>query len=120
MKQLIDDYFSIKQKIHDAFGYVENWVVIPLEDNRDYYWVYQEGDDDVLFAEKEEHLRDASGGEYYSNSIYRQRFLNKYVYEANGYTMICCDTQVDGNKFLCIFDNAKKITLTEKELDTYW
>lgn len=45
----------------------------------------------------------------YSNEIYTQRFLPKWVYRGKDYTMICVDTHTDGNKFLQIFDNSKEI-----------
>ena len=46
-------------------------------------------------------------GNFYTEEIYKQRFLPKWVYLGKDFTMICCDTQVDGNKFLRVFDNAK-------------
>jgi hypothetical protein len=64
---------------------------------------------EVKFAETIEALDDWEAGEYYSNEIYTQRFLPKWVYRTDDYTMICVDTHVDGNKFLQIFDNAKEV-----------
>jgi hypothetical protein len=48
------------------------------------------------------------GGATYSAVIYRQRFLPKWVYRKDDFTMICADTQTDGNKYLMIFDNQKE------------
>jgi len=111
MKQMIDDYLNLQEKVHEAFGYVEDWVKIPLEDSREYCWAIN-GDDErgaVIFADSEEQLRDEEAGDYYANEIYTQRFLSKYVYRTEEYTMICVDTHCDGNKFLQIFDNEKEI-----------
>ena len=116
-KKAIDKYFELQEKVHKAFGYTEDWVVIPLEDARDYYWILDAAYNsdgkviggEVRFAETIEELEDWEAGEYYSNEIYTQRFLPKWVYEADGYTMICVDTHTDGNKFLQIFDNEKRV-----------
>jgi len=54
-----------------------------------------------------EELKDDA--DYYEDTIYQQRFLPKYIYEGLEYTMISVDTQTDGNKFLAVFDNKKKV-----------
>jgi len=108
--QLIDDYFKLQKEIYDHFGYVEDWVTIPLDDARDYVWKIVGGDKgSVVFADSIEQLNDEEVGDYYSNEIYTQRFLPKWVYRTEDYTMICVDTHTDGNKFLQVFDNSKEI-----------
>ena len=52
---------------------------------------------------------DETKKNYYEDQIYTQRFLPKWVYRAEDYTMISVDTQCDGNKFLAIFDNTKEL-----------
>ena len=104
--ELLDKYFEIQKKIHDHFGYVEDWVVIPLDDARKYFWRCD--DSKVCFADTLEELESESGN-YYENEIYTQRFLPKWVYESSDFTMICVDTRTDGNKFLQVFDNSKRI-----------
>jgi len=112
MKQL-DKFNNIKQEIFDYFGYVEDWVKIPIDDAREYYWQLNEnehGGGEVTFAEKiEEMNEETETGDYYVNEIYTQRFLKKWVYRGKDFTMICVDTHTDGNKFLQIFDNSKEI-----------
>lgn len=120
---LLDNFFSIRQEIHDYFGYQEDWVTIPLYDGRDYYWylnpIYGTQDKnlivggDVVFADTVEDLMDEERGAYYSYQIYTQRFLSKWVYEKTDYTMISVDTHIDGNKYLMIFDNTARIDLEE-------
>jgi len=107
MKKL-DDYFKLQKEIHDYFGYKEDWVVIPLDDAREYYW-YLNGNDEVKFAKEKDNVFDGTMDDGYSNKIYHQRFLPKHVYRAENYTMICVDTYTDGNKFLQIFDNSKEL-----------
>lgn len=107
--KLIDDAFNSIDNVHKYFGYVEDWVVIPLDDGRSYYWFINEGAGFVRFAETLEALHNDEAGEYYQYTIYTQRFLPKYVYRTNDFTMVCVDTNTDGNKFLQIFDNTKEV-----------
>src|SRR5206468_12584364 len=98
--KLLDDYLRLQQELHDYFGYVENWKVIPIEDRREYLWYLTDDEPrnaDVNFAKE---LEDFKTGNYYSNEIYTQRFLNRWVYRTLDYTMIVVDTHTDGNKFL--------------------
>lgn len=107
--ELLDNYLSLQEELFKYFGYVEDWVAIPVDDARKYYW-HLEGEgmgDCVCFADTEKELENEDGN-YYSNEIYTQCFLKKWVYEGDKYTMICVDTHVDGNKFLQIFDNSKR------------
>lgn len=106
--QLLDDYFKIQSQIFEFFGYVEDWRVIPLDDSRKYFWRLDgEGPGMIHFADSEEELTEESGN-YYIDVIYTQRHLKKWVYRGDGFTMICCDPQSDGNKFLRVFDNSKQ------------
>lgn len=105
---LLDKYLRMQKEIFDHFGYKEDWVAIPIDDARKYYWrLSGEGPGNVRFAETAK-LLDDPDMHYYENDIYTQRHLPKWVYRAENYTMICVDTCVDGNKFLQIFDNKKE------------
>jgi hypothetical protein len=103
--QLLDQYFEIQKQVYEHFGYVEDWVVIPLDDAREYFWRCD--GHTVGFAKTVEEL-ESQDGNYYENEVYTQRFLPKWVYEADDFTMICVDTRTDGNKFLQVFDNDKR------------
>ena len=46
MNELIDDYFALQKKVHEAFGYVEDWVSIPMEDSRESVWYINGTDQD--------------------------------------------------------------------------
>lgn len=112
--QLLKDYYALEKKIHDYFGYVEDWVVIPMDNATDMVWRIIGGEGHggaVQFAKSVDELPtdESDGGEYYENEIYTQRFLPKWVYRAADYTMICVDTRTDGNRFLQIFDNSKEV-----------
>lgn len=106
--KLLDDYFELQAKIFEHFGYVEDWRVIPLDDSRGYFWKLKgEGPGTVHFAPTEDELASEEG-DYFTHSIYTNRFLPKWVYRAEDYTMVVVDTQTDGNVFLQVFDNAKE------------
>lgn len=36
--ELYDKFEESRQAVFDYFGYVEDWVVIPLDDKTDYFW----------------------------------------------------------------------------------
>jgi len=103
--KLLDEYFKVQNEIYDYFGYKEDWVVIPLDDARTYFWWVD--DNEVHFADTEKELFDEDGN-YYVNEIYTQIFLPKWVYRSEDFTMICVDTRTDGNRFLQVFDNSKE------------
>ena len=107
--QLLNEYFALQKQIYDHFGYVENWKVIPLDDATEYFWCLNgEGyGGSVHFADTEEDLEQEDGN-YYVNEIYTQRFLSKWVYRAEDYTLVCVNTGTDGNVFLQVFDNSKE------------
>ena len=114
--KMLDEYFELQGKIYDYFGYVEDWAVIPIEDGRRFYWRLngEAHGDSVRFAETLKELNDDKGENYYENEIYTQRFLPKWVYRGDEYTMVCVDTLTDGNKFLQVFDNAKEAQQQEQ------
>lgn len=109
---ILINYNKAKKELFEYFGYKEDWVAIPVDDATEYYWnLTGEGSgDSVRFGKKIDVI--TLSGDHYENEIYAQRFLKKWVYQGKDYTMICVDTHVDGNKFLQIFDNSKKITHT--------
>lgn len=107
--ELLDQYLELQEQIFAYFGYVENWRAIPIDDCRQYFWYLNgEGPGEVHYADSQEAL-EAHDGNYYVDEIYTQRHLPKWVYRGDEFTMVCCNPQVDGNKFLRIFDNSKQI-----------
>lgn len=102
--QLLNEYFALQKKVHEHFGYVEDWKVIPLSDETEYLWFLTNSE--VVFASTRE---DFNTGNYYTCEIYTYRHLPKWVYEAEDCTMVCMDTHTDGLTFLGIFDNSKRI-----------
>ncbi len=109
--KLLKQYFKLQQEIFEYFGYVEDWKVIPLDDQTDQYWLLKQNKDGqgyVVFYSEPLTQEILDGGLYYCNSIYTQRHLPKWVYRGEEYTLICVDTQTDGNFFLTVFSNNKE------------
>jgi len=106
----LDQYLKLQQEIFEYFGYKEDWVAIPIDDQRDKYWfVRGEGPGCYCYSPKPFTKRSIKEGKnIYGGSIYTQRFLPKWVYRGKDYTMVCADTHTDGNKFLMIFSNDKE------------
>lgn len=111
-KDLIDLYFELLDEVHDFFKYKQDWTVIPMEDYRHMFWTLYENSDGsgtVRYHEEMDTLQDFDAGGFYEAPIYTQRFLPKWIYKTEKYTMISIDTLTDGNKLLAIFDNSKEV-----------
>lgn len=97
-----------RDEIFEYFDYVENWRILPLVFDLDMYWA--EDGEQVLFSDAKENLTDEELiGNHYSNSIYKQRHLPKWIYRGEDYTMIIVDTHTDGNQYLQVLDNSKEL-----------
>lgn len=105
---LMDDFYNAKKALYDHVKFKEDWVVYPIDDATEMFWKISKDENYVTFAETAEQLE--SDGNFYQNSIYRQRFYDKWVYRGELLTMIIVDTHTDGNKFFQFFDNNKEVT----------
>jgi len=126
---MIKQYLDAKQAIYDHVGFKEDYVVYPIEDRTDMYWRInseyaswmreiheaQTGEklesrtsQGVSFHETREAIVDNTGDQY-EYEIYTQRLYNKWIYRGEKYTMIICDSHIDGMKYLSIFENEKEI-----------
>ncbi len=108
----IDRYFAAKDEVHTALGYKADWKEIPLDDQRDMYWMLVGGDEGRCVWSKEPFTVGSviAGSDIYSGDVYTQRHLPKWVYRTPTHVAICVDTRTDGNKFLMVFDAAKECT----------
>lgn len=110
--RFFEDYFALQKAVHDYFGYTEDWRILPLVDNREYYWriVGGEGRGGVIhYAGTIADLNDEAKGNYYEATVYTQRHLPKWVYRAEVYTLVSMDTHSDFNQFLGIFANDREV-----------
>ena len=104
---LLDAEQAAREAVFKYFGYVEGWLVLPLDDETGSVWMLPDGDEGVvIFADSMEQLENEGDGVYYENQIYTQRHLPKWVYRGAEFTMIVVDTH---NQLLQIFDNSKEI-----------
>ena len=75
-----------------------------------YWYLVGEGPGKLYYAYNEKDLLSKDQN-YYCDDIYTQRFLPKWVYRGEEYTMVCCNPHEDGNKFLRILDNSKEVKI---------
>lgn len=109
---IIDDFEKAKQAIYDHVGFVEDYVIYPIENRTEMYWKLVDncffGGKGVRFAKTTDEL-NSNNDDFYEDQIYTQRFYKKWVYRGKQYTMIFVDTHTDGNKFFAIYDNNKEV-----------
>lgn len=104
---LLKNYNKALKDIYDHVGFVEDWVVYPIEDSTDY--IYNYNNDEVWYIDKKHFYSGNINDNLYSNEIYEQRFYNKWIYVGEEYTLMIVDTRVDGNKFFQIFKNCNRV-----------
>lgn len=106
MKQL-DTYNESLQAVYDYFGFREGCTIYPIDDRREYWW--KSNAVEVEFYDSKEAYDEQDGNHTYSDEILHHRFYPKAVYEGAEFTMIMVDTHTDGNKFMAIYDNSKRL-----------
>ena len=106
MMKIIKDYTKAIQAIYDHVGFVEDWVICPIDDCTEMFWSV-EGQTVKYAKSKKEFLNE--DGAYYEDELYTQRFYDKWVYEGKLFTMVFCDPNVDGVKWFRLFDNNKRL-----------
>lgn len=120
--EIIDDLFDARQKIFKHVGYTEQWRDMPFEDSRDEFWAITDNDSVVKYSSEREALTywlEAHDDEYgpygdklYSNEIYASRHDAKSgIHRGAELTMLCVDTNTDGNKFFQLFRNDHEVKL---------
>jgi len=104
---IAEKYFNAQKELFDHVGFTPDWVEYSIDDATQYLWTIEANNKTVKYAETLEKM--TSGGEYYEDEIYTQRFYDKWVYEGKDVTMIFCDPHVDGCRWFKVFDNKKRI-----------
>lgn len=105
--EILDNYNKALEELYNYFGFKEDWTVYPIDDAREYFW--EMDNNEVKFYDSKEAYEEQDDSHTYSNEILHHRFYPKSVYEGKDFTMIMVDTHTDGNKFLQIFDNSKRV-----------
>ncbi len=137
--KLIKEFFKLQKKLHEYFGYNEDWCVFSMQDYTDVWWSIPDESHDKVSSEmpdgqiiqfeyeqnlyftnnREHHIKlienkwnweKANIGDFcYHYEIYHQRFLDSAIFKGEDYTMMLVDTHTDGNKYLVILDNKKEL-----------
>lgn len=108
---IVAEYEKAKQAIYDHVGIEEDWVVYPIIFTVKELWQIDQDNEQVKFADNEEKFN--SDGDYCIEEIYKQRFYKKHVYRGEEYTLIFCDSCVDGMKWWRIFKNEHEVNNEE-------
>lgn len=109
-KEMLKQYFNLQERIFAHFGYKEDWVTIPLLDLTEQYW-FLTGE---VHGGQLVHYNSmitpevVEKGAFFSGPVYTQRFLPRWVYRADDCTMVCFDTQTDGNRYLAVMSNDRE------------
>ena len=103
--KLMDDFNEARKNLYEHVGFVEDWVMCPIDDCTDKYWSVDENV--CKYADSKEQFK--SDGDYYKDEIYTHRFYEKWVYEGKDLTMVFCDPHVDRVQWFRFFDNKKRI-----------
>lgn len=103
---LINNYNNALKELYNHVGFIEDWVVCPIDDCTEYFW---DVDDDYLYYAKTQEKLEIKDGDYYKDEIYKQSFYDKWVYEGEKYTMVFCDPHIDGVKWFRFLDNSKRL-----------
>ena len=109
MKQL-DAYNEALHSIFDYFGLDTSWEVVPIEDDREYFWKLNPDESQVFFFDDKEIIEkecDDSTAECFSNDIYIVKGCPKHIFVGKEHTLIV--TVFGAYKALAIFDNKKQI-----------
>lgn len=97
--ELLAQYADSEQAILDYFGFAKGWNDIPIRGMLDYFWSV--GGHTIEYAETEEDLQDDT---YFTAEIESHAGLTGM----KPWTLIVFDTRCDGNKYIGIFDTAKR------------
>ena len=113
----IDRYFALEEDIKKTLGWVDSWKLLPLEDDRQSYWLFAGGNKEtgqgstVVTARKPITLEMAEKGDEVSGSeVYTQRGHDRWIFRVGGVVLIPVDTHTDGNVLLLLLDTAKEIS----------
>lgn len=101
----LESFEKEKQKLYDHVGFVEDWVIYPINNCLNQYW--RVSGIEIKHADDMEQFN--SNGNYYTGTVYRQRFYEKHIYRGNDLTMIFHATGVDGMVYFSFFNNNMEV-----------
>jgi len=111
---LIENYTNALQELYDHVGFVEDWVLCPIDDCTLAYW--NTDGNIVRYADTLEDFTNENG-DYMQDDVYKQRFYKKWIYEGKIFTMIFCDPHVDATQWFRVFRNDLKTAMPKDDFD---
>jgi len=112
--EILNGFFNLRRDIKHYFGYEDDWEMLPLDDERDMYWMLVEGKSPfVVYSEAPLTPKTISEGEFCFGPVFDHRKTRRTAYRRDDLVAVPVDTQTDGNKFLMIFDTAKEVESTD-------
>ena len=103
---LLKNYDKALQDIYEYFGFVPDYVTLPIKDRTESYWCID--DEKIYYADSRQELVDDEGN-YFESLIFKNDFYDKWIYEGEDFTMIFENTQTNGMRYFSIFPNSKRI-----------
>jgi hypothetical protein len=109
---LVDTYKAAERAILQHCGYEHGWAVYPLQDQRGQFWgihggcCYHSPKHEVIAAV----IAEMDYPEEYDRDLYSSVIRGRPgVYRGAEFTLVCEDTQTDGNVFLSIYQNDHEV-----------
>ena len=114
-REALNGYFSLHREIQDYFGYKEDWEVLPLSDERDMYWMLVEGKSPFVVYSTEPLTVDAINDiGICIQFVYGCHRTRRTAYRRDDLVAVPLGPDIDGNRFLMIFDAAKEAPFFER------
>ena len=115
--KIIGRYVADERRIWKFFRYKEQWCEYPIRDRSGLFWMWREPLRYIAFSMSEAGLRSywsCYGGSCPGEcSHYSSEILG--MWERGGLSMLLEDTHTDGNRYLSIWDNAKRRTFDQAD-----
>lgn len=103
--ELINNFNTLRQALYDHVGFVDDWVVYPIQDNTSLPWC-------IVAGESVKYADDMDGfmteGKYYEDDVCK-RYYPKAIYEGKDLTMVIINTHTDGMKYFAFFANKNRV-----------
>jgi len=108
-RETLNGYFNLRREIQDYFGYKEDWEVLPLSDEREMYWMLVEDKTPFIVYSTEPLTTDTINDiGICIQFVYGHYKTRRTAYRRDDLVAVPLGPDIDGNKFLMIFDAAKE------------
>ncbi len=101
--ELLSEYARLEQEILAHFNYEPQWREYLIRDYRDLWWGLV---GHTLYYQYENNL---ATDEVLRQGNFCTAEVRSVYHSADGHTMVCLDTNTDGNKYLGVFEDSKRV-----------